>query len=165
MRIPMPRHMLCVALAVCALFLFSVPAQAAGRLVLVASPSQLEDMKTLLADLAEENVKVSILNPQDAAQVKDAEYAIIVLTAQSSDPVLSALGDSLLTEGTRKIIDAPGGKKLLVVRDIWKNGQELVCFAGHTDADAAAVRRENKSRWWNTVALWFDLSPEGMHGY
>jgi hypothetical protein len=140
-------------------------ALADGSLTLVATAKQAESMSALLGDLADENVEVKRLEPSAADQAKGADYVIMVMTAQPSDPVFSGAGGALLSDADRKRIGESGGKKLLILRDVWKNGQEVVIFAGNTDADARAARVETKSTWWEIVASWFDIATDGMHGY
>lgn len=147
------------------MFLLSAAAFAEGSLTIVASQDQLQSMDVLLKDLKDENVRVKILAPEAAAQAKQDDYLILVLNGRPSDPAYSALGPKILTDSDRKILERSGGKKLIVARDVWKNGQEVVCFAGNTDADAQTIRMETKGKWWDIVAGWFNIAVGGMHGY
>jgi hypothetical protein len=156
--------LLCAAAVIGMLFVAG-QALAAGTVTLVATAAQAESMSVLLGDLADENVTVRRLEPSEADQAKGDDYVIMVMTAQPSDPVFQGVGGALLSDADRKLIAASGGKKLLVLRDVWKNGQEVVIFAGNTDAEARAVRVETRSTWWEIVASWFDIVTDGMHGY
>lgn len=140
-------------------------ALAEGNLTIVATPAQLESMNVLLGDLKDEHVDVKVLNPADAGQAKNDDFVLMVLTAQPADPLYSGEVGAQLSETDKKRIGAAGGKKLIMLRDVWKNGQEIVIFAGNSDEDAKAVRMETKDRWWEIVGSWFDIFTGGMKGY
>lgn len=156
---------LCLGLFLATALVCSPAALAEGTLAIVATAGQVESMSTLMGDLKEESVNVKVLAPAQLAQAKTENYVIVVITAQPEDVLWKNFAKELLQESDIKQISAKGGSKLILRRDLWKNGQEVLIFAGNTDEDAKNVRMKTKGQWWEIVASWFDIFTGGLKGY
>lgn len=145
------------------LLLLAGQAAAEGNLTIVATPAQVESMDVLLRDLKDEDVTVKVVAPAALEQAKKDEFVLMVITAALSDPLYN--GTDLLSEADRARIGKEGGKKLVLLRDVWQNGQEIIVFAGHGDDEARQLRMDTKERWWEIVGGWFGIFTGGMKGY
>lgn len=154
-------------LALLLLSLFSLSAGAAQAedkrvMYLFAPEDQVVELDSVLEELEFNGVTVNIISPDKLDVLKDAQFAAVVYTPDS--PLAPLLADKI-SEDAQKAIQKKNGSRLLVLTNPFEEDQEWIVWAGNTGADAAQLRREKRTSWWNVMASWYDILIGGLIPY
>lgn len=101
----------------------------------------------------------------EADEVKKQDY--IAITGGLNEPGFrDLLLDVVGADGVASIENGDKGTMLLK-KDVWKQGQMVLVFAGKTAEAAAEARNASKEEWMEYLDEWFDLEeiPGGLRAY
>ncbi len=159
------KHVLMKAVVGCAAILFFCAtgfAEDDYTLGLCVSQQHFDEMAEVVKELAFNGVQVNHVAPDKAASLEQSEFAAFEWTPDS--PVARFL-DGKLEQGDLDELQKEGGKRLIILPSPFVNGQEFIVWAGHTEEDAAAIRKAKRNSWWSLMCSWFVIPTDGLAPY
>ena len=119
-------------------------------------------MSETFSELNENDVTIKFISPENIYSCINDNYIIIVATQKdkSFDFIKDKLSPSVL-----KNINNKGYGKYILLRDPWREEQEVVLLIGDNDDTISLIREKTWANWWSTVANWFDINTMMVKPY
>jgi len=138
------------------------PAFAKNDLSIIASDKQMATLEELFAELEENDVSLKKVKATNMKSALNDSYLLVLVTPQS--PHYEMVSEKL-SASVKKELKKEKGNKFVLLRDSWKNGQEIILLAGNADSDIDDIRSATKDIWWEMMGNWFDFDADISGGY